>query len=420
MIPLHVLHLNTYGGIGGAFIAADRLHQGLLQAEISSVLAYRHLADSENTLLPYPRYYRIEHQHGQRVENLIGSVCQYIGLNDIGNFLAYFLPRNPFFRQASIVNLHNLHGEYFSYLALPRLTHIKPTVWTLHDMWSFTGHCAYSYECQKWQTGCGNCPHPGSYPPVKRDATRLEWRLKQRAYQQGKLHIVTPSQWLTNQVKSSMLSDFPIHYIPNGLDTACYHPLDSEHCRHILGLPHTKKVILFSAKSLADVRKGGNLLIHALRKLPESLKNDIILLTFGEGQRGMTEEIGISHYHLGYLTYEPLKVLAYSAADLYIFPTRADNLPIVLQESMACGTPMVSFDVGGVSDLVRPGITGYLARAESSRDFCQGIVELLEDETLRLRMRKNCRKIAEKEYSLELQVQRYLELYRDIHTLGEP
>ncbi len=109
-----------------------------------------------------------------------------------------------------------------------------------------------------------------------------------------------------------------------------------------------------------------------------------------------------------------LKSITYSAADLLICPTRADNLPLVLQESMACGTPMVSFKVGGVPDLVRPGVTGYLAQPEDAQDFCNGIVQLLEDETLRERMSQNCRAIAVAEYPLELQAQRYIELYRQV------
>jgi glycosyltransferase involved in cell wall biosynthesis len=119
-------------------------------------------------------------------------------------------------------------------------------------------------------------------------------------------------------------------------------------------------------------------------------------------------------FSFGYLNSDRLKSIAYSAADLFIFPTRADNLPLVLQESMACGTPMVSFKIGGVPDLVRPGITGYLALPEDTQDFCDGIVKLLEDEPLRKKMSENCRDIALKEYSLDLQAQQYMQLYQQV------
>jgi glycosyltransferase involved in cell wall biosynthesis len=117
------------------------------------------------------------------------------------------------------------------------------------------------------------------------------------------------------------------------------------------------------------------------------------------------------------VTSDRLKALIFSAADLFIFPTRADNLPLVLQESMACGTPMVSFKIGGVPDLVRPGITGYLAAAEDPEDFCNGIIQLLENHHLRETMGENCRSIALAEYSLEGQSDRYIQLYRSL--LGE-
>nr|WP_256380181.1 glycosyltransferase [Anabaena sp. 90] len=124
--------------------------------------------------------------------------------------------------------------------------------------------------------------------------------------------------------------------------------------------------------------------------------------------------INMKVFSFGYLKSDRLKSIAYSAADLFIFPTRADNLPLVLQESMACGTPMVSFNIGGVPDLVRPGITGYLAHSENTQDFCDGIVKLLEDEPLRQKMSENCRDIALKEYSLDLQAQRYIQLYQQL------
>jgi glycosyltransferase involved in cell wall biosynthesis len=120
----------------------------------------------------------------------------------------------------------------------------------------------------------------------------------------------------------------------------------------------------------------------------------------------------MSNLNLGYVSSDRLKSIAYSAADLFIFPTRADNLPLVLQESMACGTPMVSFNVGGVLDLVRPGVTGYLAQPEDPQDFYHGIMQLIEDKNLRASMRQTCRAIALEEYPVELQGQRYIELYR--------
>ena len=150
------------------------------------------------------------------------------------------------------------------------------------------------------------------------------------------------------------------------------------------------------------------------RVCPQSLKAETVLLLLGEGGEAIAEAVGIPALNLGYVSSDQLKAIAYCAADLFILPTRADNLPLGLLESMACGTPPVSFRVGGVPELVRPGITGYLAEPGDAHDLSNGIIQLLEDEALRQAMSQQCRMIALKEYPLELQVQRYLELYRHV------
>jgi glycosyltransferase involved in cell wall biosynthesis len=170
---------------------------------------------------------------------------------------------------------------------------------------------------------------------------------------------------------------------------------------------------MFNALSVKDNRKGGDLLLNALEKLPESLKSDILLLTIGGGD-GLSQNIGIQTLNMGFISSENFKPILYSAADLFVCPTRADNSPLVLYESMACGTPMVSFNVGGVPDLVRPGITGLLAEAENVEGFTNCIVQLLEDDNLRNSMSQQCRKIAVEEYSLNLYVQRFITLYHQV------
>lgn len=169
---------------------------------------------------------------------------------------------------------------------------------------------------------------------------------------------------------------------------------------------------MFAAANLSEYRKGGDLLVKALHHLPESLGAESVLLVIGKEGKAITETVDIPVHHLGYLSDDRSKTMAYSAADLFLFPSRADNQPLVLQESMACGTPMVSFKVGGIPGLVRPGVTGYLAEPENAKDFCEGITQLLEAESLRNHMSQQCRAIALEEYSLELIVQRHIHLYQ--------
>jgi glycosyltransferase involved in cell wall biosynthesis len=209
-----------------------------------------------------------------------------------------------------------------------------------------------------------------------------------------------------------------IEHIPNGVDTDLYRPADLERSRANLGIPAGKKVLLYMVRRMdpsdkTAYIKGADLLVQALRTLPPSIKRQTVLLLVGEGGDTVAREVDMAAIPLGFVTNDRQKVLAYSAADLFVFPTRADNLPLVLLESMACGTPTVSFSVGGVPDVVRPGITGFLAEAQDAKGLAAGIVELLEDNHLRARLRLRCREIAEKEYSLPLYVDRHLALYRE-------
>lgn len=406
---LKVLQISSSDISGGASIAAYRLHQGLQRVGIDSsiLVGNKQSGDRHVNQISKRRY----------VNKALSRIGASFGLHYLTIPDTWQIKKHPFYQTADILNLHNLHGEYFNYLALSQLTANIPAVYPLHDMWSFTGHCAYSFTCEKWQSGCGSCPNLSTYPAVKIDNTQLEWRLKKWVYDKSNLTIVTPSQWLKQQAEKSILianKTTQIYWIPNGIPTTIFQPLDQQLCRSVLGLPQNKYILAFAAQNLNDPRKGSDLLQKALQLIPTSLKQEIQLLILGNQSAGFLADIDIPAISLGYVEGDRLKTIFYNAADLLLCPTRADNLPLVLQEAMACGTPLVSFDIGGVPDLVRPGVTGYLAQPEDPQDLCNGIVQLLEDKTLRGKMAQNCRRIAETEYPIELQAQRYIDLYQQI------
>jgi glycosyltransferase involved in cell wall biosynthesis len=403
---MNVVHINQSDISGGAAIAGYRLHQGLLNAGVNSRLLVGNQHTSNENINTLSRDYR--------AENLIGRFTEPFSLNYINLINSFNIPKHKFFQDADIVNLHILHSNYFNYLALPTLGKHKPLVYTLHDMWSFTGHCAYSYDCDRWLNGCGSCPHLDSYPAMKRDNTKVEFKLKQWVYSHSNLHIVAPSVWLFELAQRSILKHFSIHHIPYGIDTQVYRPRDPSLSRTLLDIPNHKSVIMFAAQSLQDSRKGGDLLLKAIQCLPGSLKANIVLLTLGDGGESIAEATGLETINMGYTNSDLLKSIIYSSADLFVIPTRADNLPLVALESMACGTPIVSFDVGGLPDLVRPGTTGYLARSENYHDLAEGMVSLLQDPGIKDMMRSRCREIILKEYTLELQAARYQDLYQKI------
>jgi glycosyltransferase involved in cell wall biosynthesis len=408
---MNILHVHDvdYPATGGGAIAMYRLHIGLKKSGIASKILCRKkkLQSSDSTVI----------QRGkslERLETQIQRMTSRFGLNDIHCLSTFKINTSQTYLEADVLHLHCIHGGFFNYLALPRLTATKHAVFTLHDIWPYTGHCSYSYDCDRWKVGCGHCPYPKNYPPIRRDRTALEWRLKNWAYDHSRLVIVSPSSYQTKQAKQSMLNRFPIHQIPHGIDTETYQPHDRQECRHLLGIPKQKNVLMFGATALNAVNKGGDLLVQAVELLPKSLKEETVLLMFGEGGEGFQERVGIETVNLGYVHQDRFKAIAYSAADLFVQPSRAESFSLVVQESMACGTPVVAFPVGGIVDLVRPGLTGYLAKLEDAEDLASGIKGLLEDQSLRNYMSQQCRRIAVDEYSLEVQVQRHVELYQQL------
>lgn len=281
-------------------------------------------------------------------------------------------------------------------------------------MWALTGHCAVSYDCERWRTGCGRCPYPDAHPAVRRDNTALDWRLKNWTYGRSRLVVAAPSRWLAERARQSMLGRFPVHYLPHGLDTDAYQPLDGAACRRMLGIEPGRLVLMFAAVRLGQRSKGGDLLVQAIAALPESLRRQMTLLLLGDGADEFAKLVDVPAVGLGYVGNDRLKAIAYAAADVFVSPTRAEAFGLTLLEALACGTPLVSFDVGGTAETVRPGVTGYLARREDPADLARGIEGLLADAALRERMRPQCRAIALAEYGLELFVERHMELYRTL------
>ncbi|MCU0567966.1 MAG: glycosyltransferase [Oculatellaceae cyanobacterium Prado106] len=402
---MKILHLNLsdYAASGGTGIAAYRLHAGLKRAGHQSKMLCLIKETSDPDV-----YYWDRSAATKGIERAFTVVEKQLGFRDNARILTTMnLKNHPLFEEADVVTMHCIHEQLMSYIGLPNLGD-KPLVFYTHDMWSFTGQCHYSYECDRWKTGCGSCPHLGN---LKHDNTRLEWKLKNWAYHHCNLHVATTSTWMHDMVQQSMLNHLPIRRIPSGLDTQIYRPYDAKTCRDILGLPQDKKILMFGSIGLKELRKGGDLLVAALKALPESVRSEVALITMGKDEL-LLEEFDIPSFNFGFVTDDRVKAMMFSAADLFIFPTRADNLPLILEESMACGTPLISFKVGGVPDLVRPGVTGYLAEPENVEDLRDGIVKLLQDDELRQSISRQCREIAVKEYSLERFSQDFLDFYQ--------
>jgi glycosyltransferase involved in cell wall biosynthesis len=309
-----------------------------------------------------------------------------------------------------VVNLHWVAG-FVDFQALFRaLPARRKLVWTLHDMAPFTGGCHYNGTCNRYRSGCSGCPQLGAGRAD--DLAARAFRRKQQvlaSFDPAGLRIVAPSRWLADQARGSALfGRFPVDVIPNGLDLEVFRPRDRDFARSVLGIAGSAKVILFVADNMKSHRKGMDLLLRALGGMRQ--RDNVLLLTVGFGQPRYRTPLPLKH--LGGITLDGVMSLAYSAADLFVIPSRQDNLPNTVIESLACGTPVVGFRIGGIPDMVRDGETGLLAEPEDAESLARAIEQLLDDEPLRLSMRAACRQIAERDYDLQLQARRYRDLYR--------
>lgn len=399
------IQISDYWDGGGSAISANRLHVALKNAGIQSTIlcAHKSTESQDSVALPRP----------SSLEGYIANVTRRLGLNDIHSIGTFNIRKMDVYQQADILNIHAFRGRY-SFLALPALTRDKPGVFTLRDVWPYTGHCAIHHDCERWKTGCGKCPYPEVTPPIKRDSTRLVWKLKDWAYSRSNLTIVTLCSQVTENAKQSMLRRFPIHEIPNGLDTRIFAPLDQGQCRSVLGIPRNARVIMSAALSLNSYLKGPDLLLEALGGLSPSLRAETILVLLGSRGEMLADQSGMETRQYGSVTGDLLKPILYSAADVFVSPSRAESFGMVALESIACGTPAVTFAVGGAREYVRPGVSGYLAKPFDAQDLRRGIQSLLEDGALRGTMSEQGREMVLREYTIELQAQRYIQLFRSI------
>lgn len=277
-----------------------------------------------------------------------------------------FREMKPVFDDADIIHFHWAVGM----MDFPNAAEVigdKPVVWTLHDMNPFTGGCHYAEGCDGFKRECKNCPLlRGS------DLANEFWRQKKIAYGGLRnLHIVCPSQWLADlAAESTLFRDVPVHVIPNPLPVDVFRPTNKMTARQRLGLPLDKKLVLFGADSLANKRKGGDLLVEGMQVMASRGRTDQVEgVVFGASDL----QIGVKTHSMGHVEDESTLALIYSAADVFAFPSREDNAPMTLAEAMLCGTPAVSFPVGNAPDLIVHRENGYIANYQDTSDFATGL-----------------------------------------------
>jgi len=416
------LLISTYDTYGGAARAAHRLHDGLRRTGIcSQMLVQKKLSADPSVLTSTPECISTAYHIARRVIDFVPllpyrSVIR--GIWSTGWFPGVTVSRinalNP--------DVVNLHWVGFGFMPLASIRNIRsPIVWTLHDMWPFTGGCHYpDLSCSHYEQSCGACPLLSSSD--EHDVSSRLWQQRWKTLQGINLTIVSPSRWLAGCAgQSSLLGGKRVEVIPNGIDTDLFRPIEKGAARRFFGLPQDKKVILFGAVEAArDPRKGFPALVQALGTLQASFgAEEIVAVLFGSSHipEGMGGHLPIRCF--GIIGDDRQLSALYAAADLFIAPSVQDNLPNTILEAMACGTPCVAFSSGGIPDLVQHGRTGSLCPVDDPEAFAGEIARLLKAPELLAAMGAEARKRAVAEYSLDTVAQRYLDLYIDISATAK-
>lgn len=403
------LLVSTSDILGGAARAAYRLHKGLRSIGIDSEML------SFNTASRDPSVHKLSHRLAVQQTKLSTWLDKqplqlypdrqqdsYWSLNWFYNSLSKQI--NGF-----VKNIVHLHWIGNGFVPIPSLKHVHyPLVWTLHDMWTFTGGCHYTNGCLRYRDQCGKCPQLGS--DNQHDLSWFTLQRKKFNWKDINLTVVTPSRWLADHACSSMLlRDTRIEVIPNGLDLQEYKMFDKSFARQVFNLPLDKKLILAGAhEGLRDKRKGVQYLQPALQKLDD---DEVELVVIGTANPNNALDFGRKTHYIGYLHDDKSLALAYSAADIFVAPSLQDNLPNTIMESMACGTPVVAFNIGGIPEMIEHQQTGYLAQAFDVNDLLYGMQWTLEQAS---NLKHPARDYVEAHYELTAISQRYRDLYMEV------
>ncbi|HMX39038.1 MAG TPA: glycosyltransferase, partial [Saprospiraceae bacterium] len=348
---MNIVLLNTYSH-GGAGVACRRLLEGLraTQPDISAQLITAAEAGSR-----WPFYAErlsfLPHERDRSVRFAFSPA----------NF-GKDLSRHPAVRQADLLHLHWVNQGLLSLRGIRQLAELgKPMVWTLHDTWAFTGGCHIFTDCDRFRQQCGVCPYlrrPGPH-----DLSHQVWLKKQRFFPKN-IHFVTCSHWLRDVARSSsLLQGFPITSIPNPIDTALFKPAeaaDRAALRAEMGIAPGAHVLLFVAMNLRDAHKGFRFLPEALQHLRRQrpdLAVEVVVL--GKSEPESLSAFPYPVHALGLVQGAERLSRLYGAADVFVTPSLADNLPNTVMESLACGTPVVGFRTGGIPEMVGHLQEGY-------------------------------------------------------------
>lgn len=406
---MRVLLVNESDSQGGAARAAIRLHKSLILHGIDSQMLVQKKWSEDATII----------EPSLKFQNLIRRISIFADRVPIRFYKnrtkTLFSPSwAPFSRIVNTINKINpdivhLHWVNYGMIKMEALVKIKvPIIWSLHDMWVFTGGCHYDEYCGLFKDSCGNCKVLGSLK--ENDLSKKIWKLKHKTLEQmPKLTIVGSSRWMKKCAEeSTLLKGSKIINLPTSIDTNLFKQNDKNTARDLWNLPNDKNLILFGAGSAtSDPRKGFNELTEALTKL--NLRNTEFVV-FGSNGQDVLHKLKYKTHYLGQIHKEEQLISLYNAADVMVVPSLQENLSNVIMESLSCGTPVVGFDIGGNSDMIEHKKNGYLAKPFDTADLANGIMWIINNEDYD-RLCKHSREKVLNEFDHTVVTKNYIKLY---------
>ncbi|WP_177995539.1 glycosyltransferase [Victivallis lenta] len=401
---MKILHVNYHASGGGAALAARRLHEELLRQGCDSrMLVVEGAGTSSDGVIRAGTRIRRVCRIMQRLEHLLlrldgGSRnCLPRSLNLLRTGIAGAIRAE----RPDLVHLHWVNGAMFGVRELAGLG--LPVVWTLHDGWAFCG-CEHHHSAgdERFRSG---------YRSGSDFWNVWNWRRKLSCWRDWRFRSVAPSGWLMREAAESILLNRsrPV-CIPNGVDLGLFSPGDRAEARRRLGIPEQGRMILFGAASVSDPNKGGPELLYALRALAARKEcRDVTLLLLGRGE--LPEKLPFPVIPLGFVGEERRLAACYRAADLFVLASKYDNLPNMLIEAAACGTPLAAFDIGGISDIVIPGRNGFLAPPFDAGALADAIAAVLESPQ---KLGAEARAHAERHFDIRRSAEQYRALYEAV------
>ncbi len=407
---MKVVVISKTDGGGGAAIAARRLNDALNAGGIDATLlvvdkvtSFAKVEQLKNSFFLKARTY-LEYLFQRRVL-LKDKTVSMFSTNKVGVDVS----SHPLVLAADVIHIHWINFGGLSLNDIQKLYALKkPIVWTLHDMWLFTGGCHYSGTCEQYALECAHCPMLHF-----EGAAHAMWLKKKEIFSSQKLNIITPSKWLGDVCSSASLTkNAEVKSIANTLDSVLFSPISKSQVCEKLGLDPEVKYLLFSAANPNDVRKGFAYFVEAIEIVKAQYKGAVELIVMGKEQKEF-ETLPLKLNYMGFVKSEIDAAMIYNAASVFVIPSLEDNLPNTIVEALSCGTPSVGFAIGGIKEMIVSAENGYLAEARNAKDLAKGIIEILENPQS-ISYNDNARRFALENYGNTIIAEKHLAFYKNI------